>query len=429
MTLPELPSSRARNILAALLFAFSLSLALSKTAVNVVMALTYVTALLLAIRSKDFRTALASQKTQPLVLPLLLYLVVAGIGVFYTENRADGLGIVNKIAGLLLVYYMTAVLIEAVSRREEKYRLAESLVIVFIAGIFVLDIIGLLTFGGIIGNRKLSLPLYPMHVHHIWFANLNALGIYAACSFLLFGDAPRDSRKWKLLITFIALAVLSVLLSTSRTAWLGMIVTSVILTYLYAGKKRFFFFTLAAVLVGCLLAYLFVPLVHDRIEGGFADISQYAAGVRESSMGWRFLMWKASLAMFLTDPVFGVGTGDYVITMERFIGSGAYPESLLQFNQPHNMYLFALATTGMVGLAALLFVFYSIFRHARAGMRGERQAGFLAFIAIAAGIHFMVGGLTDSFFNIQILRTAFAFLLGVCIRTTAGSDSRSPFCA
>ena len=417
-----LSTIRAQKALIALLLLFSVSLALSKTAVNIVMTLTYLTALLFAIRFKDYRTVLASHMNQPLVLPLLLYIAVTGIGVFYTENSADGMGIVNKTAGLLLVYYMTSVLIETVPENEEKHRISETLVLLFITGIMVLDIVGLLTYGGIIGDRKFSLPLYPMHVHHIWFANLNALGIYAASSFFLFGELPRHSRKRALLIAFIMLAVLSILLSTSRTAWLGMTVTSIILTYLYAGKKRIFFLTLAAVLAACLLAYQYVPLVHDRMDAGFTDISQYAAGIRQTSMGLRFLMWKASTAMFLSSPLFGVGTGDYVVTMHHYIASGAYPASLMQFNQPHNMYLFSLATNGLAGLCALLFVFYSIFKCARTRMRMDRRAGFLAFIALATGIHFMVGGLTDSFFNIQILRTAFAFLIGVSIRAMNDRD-------
>ena len=136
-------------------------------------------------------------------------------------------------------------------------------------------------------------------------------------------------------------------------------------------------------------------------------------------MGWRFLMWKASLTMFLSNPLFGIGTGDYVVTMHRYIESGAYPSSLLQFNQPHNMYLFALATNGLLGLAVLLYLFFRIFTSTLSS--GNTSAGRkqLSFLAIAVTVHYIVAGMTDSLFNIFILRFSFAFVMGICIR--AGS--------
>jgi O-antigen ligase len=180
-----------------------------------------------------------------------------------------------------------------------------------------------------------------------------------------------------------------------------------------------FVLTLAVVVSGCLLAYLFIPFIHDRVNDGFTDIVQYAGGSKETSMGWRFLMWKAALSMFLSNPVFGIGTGDYVVTMHRYIEAGAYPTSLLQFNQPHNMYLFALATNGLFGLGALLFIFYRIIvltRSFRNIPPGQQQ---LFFLATAVAIHYLVAGMTDSLFNIFILRSSFAFVMGICIR--AGS--------
>jgi len=237
----HMPKMDNQNILISLLFIFSASLALSKSAVNVVMTLTYVVALFYIIRSRDYRKTITSNMGQPLVLPLILYLAVAIVGIVYTETINDGLGILNKTAGLFLVYFMTSVLINTDHDEKERAQTADNLVLVFIAGIFILDVIGLLTYLGFVADRKFSLPVYPMHVHHIWFANLNAVGIYAAASFLLFPDIPQDRRKRSLLIIFILFAIASVLLSISRTSWFGMIATGIVLAYLYTGKKRIFF--------------------------------------------------------------------------------------------------------------------------------------------------------------------------------------------
>ena len=406
-----------RKILMVFLAVFSLSLSLSKTAANVLMTLIYLAGLILLARYQEYRRSILSSMNQPLVIPLLAYLAVAVIGIIYTEKLSDGLGITNKVAGLFLVYFMTSVVIDAVQGTDERAKLTENLIVIFIAGVLILDVIGLLTYFGIVGQRKFILPVFPMHVHHIWFANINAVGLYAAISFFLSGHGSHRSGRNALFAAFLPLSALSILFSTSRTAWIGLIVTGLVLTYLYSGKKRIFFLVLGSFAVLCVLSYFFIPIVQDRVNIGIADIAQYAGGNKETSMGWRFLMWKASLTMFLSNPVFGIGTGDYVVTMHRYIESGAYPSSLLQFNQPHNMYLFALATNGLLGLGALLFIFSRIFVVTRSftGITpGQRQ---LFFLATAVAIHYLVAGMTDSLFNIFILRLGFAFVMGICIRT------------
>jgi len=405
------------NILIIFLSVFSLSLALSKTAANVMMTLVYLAALVLIARYQEYRRSILSSINQPLVIPLLAYLAVAVIGIIYTEKLADGLGIANKVAGLFLVYFMTSVVIDTVHDRDERAKLIDKLIMIFIAGVLVLDVLGLMTYLGILADRKFSLPVYPGHVHHIWFANINAVGVYAAVSYFLFGPERNSSGRKALLKLFLPLAVFSVLFSISRTAWLGLIVSGLVLTYLYSGKKRAFFLTLGAVAAGCLLSYQFIPIVHDRVNIGITDILQYAEGERETSMGWRFLMWKGAFSMFLSSPVFGIGTGDYVVTMHRYIATGAYPESLLQFNQPHNMYLFSLATNGLVGLGALLFIFYRILALTRTFKDISPVQQQLYFLATAVAVHYLVAGMTDSLFNIFILRLSFAFIMGICIRT------------
>jgi O-antigen ligase len=406
----------AQNMLVGFLLLFSLSIPISKSAVTVTLALLYLFALSRVVLDQEHRKSLSEHLNQPLVLPLALLVAVSAIGVFYTEKLPDGLGILNKIASLFLVYFMTAVVIDSMEDEGRSRSTAEKLLLAFIAGSLVLDVIALFTYLGFIGQRKLSLPVYPMNVHHIWFANLNALGIYAALSFLLFGKAKNTRVLRIFLSVFIVFAVLAILFSISRTAWFGLLATGLVLTYLLAGNKRWFLFALAAAAVGSILAYQFSSIVHFRINSIVNVITQYSAGDRETSLGWRFLMWKASLDMFLSNPVFGIGTGDYVITMERYIGSGAYPVSLLQFNQPHNMYLFSLATNGLLGLAALLYLFIRIFSRALPVGEAPIEQQQMSFLAAAIAVHYLVAGMTDSLFNIFILRYAFAFLMGVCVR-------------
>jgi len=88
------------------------------------------------------------------------------------------------------------------------------------------------------------------------------------------------------------------------------------------------------------------------------------------------------------------------------------------------MYLFALATNGLWGLAALLYVFYQALLLALPLIRGGQEERLFGFIAVATAIHFLAAGFTDSLFNIQVVRYSFVFIMAVCIRKSTISARR-----
>jgi O-antigen ligase len=415
--------SRYYGSLAWFLLLFAFTLPLSKSAGNILLFLIYITAITGALLYQEIREPFISSIKQPLTLAFLLIFLVAFIGVFFSEKYADGIHTANKFLSMPAIYLMVAVLIQVLQEKSPKFGNPETILTAFLIGLMILNIIGVMTYLGIVDHKKFVLPLSPLHVHHIWFSNLNALGLYAAAAFLIFSwrDLTRGSKVF--LYIFLALAVLCVLLSTSRTAWFGILLTSLVMAFLIGKNRKIFFLSVGVVAAICLSAYLFIPFVQERIHMIGSDISNFEVGrVLTSSLGERFLMWKAALQMFLSNPLTGVGSGDYVPTMVAYVNSGRFPNFLLEFNQPHNMYLFALATNGLPGLIALLYVFYRILKFAlpvgqmgKGDSVGEKEKLF-AFLAAATAVHYSIAGLTDSFFSIQILRYAFAFVIGLCVR-------------
>jgi len=402
---------------------FGLSIALSKSANNILIGLLCLFALALASLRPSFRTALLQHARQPLLLPLAVLMSVALVGLIFTSNFSDGIGIVNKLGGLLLAYLVVSVLLDMIGSPVARDQNAEQVLLAFLVGIFALDIIGVMTYLGFVANRKYFLPLSALNVFHIWFANLNAIGLYAAAGFLLFSPTGKDRRARVFLILLLALAIFSILFSLSRTAWFGMLVTMIVLSFFLIKKKIAFSLAMVVLLIAGIMLYLFNSIVHTRIDLVLSDVSSYSQGQANTNVGARFLMWKAAFRMFLSNPLFGVGTGDYVLTMNRGIASGELPEFLHYFNQPHNMYLFALATNGLPGLAALLFVFYSGLRATFPVLLSPGRNRLFAFLAVATAVHYLAAGMTDSLFNIQILRYTFAFIMGVCVRSSLLHDA------
>jgi O-antigen ligase len=419
-----LDRSRYYYTLAAMLLLFGLTLPLSKSAGNVILFLSYTIGVTGVLLNKDFKEVVYKNSRQPLMLAFSLFFLVALVGVLFTNDYSDGFHVANKFFSLPAIYFMASVLIQSLYSEEKRKRNAEYILLSFLVGLMILNGIGIMTFLGIIGQKQYVTPLAPMNLHHIWFSNINALGLYTVVSFLLFSSYGKSGRGKLFLGCSIVLGIFCILLSVSRTAWFGIALTSVIMAFLASKNKKIVMISVAAAAVAGVIIYLFIPLVHDRINFIVQDISDFFAGNTETSLGMRFLMWKAAIMMFLSNPLVGVGTGGYVPTMASYIASGQFPEFLNQFNQPHNMYLFALATNGLLGLTSLLYLFYRILILSLPVIRHGQGDRLFAFLATATAVHYLIAGLTDSFFNIQILRYSFVFIMGVCIRNSIVSVHR-----
>lgn len=398
------------------LFLYGFTLPLSKSISSIFMGLIFASAAGMIALNKKYRLDVSRALRQPLLLPIGLYIGVVCAGLFFSQDLQEGFGIVKQSANLFFVYLMVSVLLDTEQDEGKRDRYCRSLLGALLAGIFVLDVIGLLTYGGVIGHKQYALPLMPLKMHHIWFGNLNAIGLYGAVS--LFFALPRKRTFFQntALWVFIAMSIVSVLLSTSRTAWLGMLFSGGVFLYFLVSRKRTFFLLFALILTAYVSAYFFSQLVQARIDQAYKDIVLFVSGDPATSLGARFAMWKAAMSMFLSNPVFGVGTGDYKSMIDTFVASGEYPALIGKYNQPHNMYLWILATNGIIGFSALVFLFSALIRqgkHRITGPQGERIFGLLA---LSMAVHYLVAGLTESLMNIHLLLCVFGLITGITVR-------------
>jgi O-antigen ligase len=363
-----------------------------------------------------------------LTAALALFSLVAYAGIIHTEEYADGFRVANKFVSLPAIYFLVSVLLQSDRSEETAPRRAESLLLAFLAGLAALDLLGALTYLGVVGDAAFALPLTPLGMHHIWFSNLNALGLYTAAALLLFSRRGASVRGRTALGGFLLLSTLCILLSTSRTAWFGIALTAAIVAAVLVKRKRTVVLGMSLTALLAISVYWLVPFIHDRIDLISRDAALFATDKSvESSIGSRLLLWRASFLMFKSNPVVGVGTGDFVPALKnlRRTARRLVPRFILGYNQPHNMYLFSLATNGLVGVAALLYIFYRSLSSAVPILRSDGSGKLFAFLAMATATHFMISGFMDSFFNIQILRFSFAFIMGVCIRSSATPVLRS----
>lgn len=247
----------------------------------------------------------------------------------------------------------------------------------------------------------------------------------------------QGSKVWKY-ISAIAITglIASILLSQTRSAWLGTAIffaVSIILVSIFSPKERKKWLVGSAVSLAVLVALASLVLFANP-EGTLAHtIKERAISMTQmkestaagsASIKERLTLWRNSSKMTLEHPVFGVGVGNWKIVILKYgtEGTSGITGKYLP-DRPHNVYLLVASETGLPG--AILFIGMCVLIVA---------AGFKAIVrsqsdAQKAGLILMLAGLgaiaTDSFFGfsseriehtLYILITA-GIILGTYVRS------------
>ncbi|MCJ8346356.1 O-antigen ligase family protein, partial [bacterium] len=78
-----------------------------------------------------------------------------------------------------------------------------------------------------------------------------------------------------------------------------------------------------------------------------------------SSLTYRIYTGNIAWKIFLKNPIFGTGIGDYYFDKEIYIDQGELRDDFRHTLDAHNEYLEALSTLGLVGLLLLLAIYSS----------------------------------------------------------------------
>jgi O-antigen ligase len=175
------------------------------------------------------------------------------------------------------------------------------------------------------------------------FFNSNYLGFFAAQAGLLAaGWAIVAGRGLRLvLIASVVLSVAGLLATFSRGGLIGAAVGGTVLIAGY--NRRWAVIAVVALAVASLTLY---PLfIGARVDLTFGDTSLRAYADETQSEQWRLDAILAGLAMFASQPVFGVGFGAYHFLSPRYVGASPVTYA-------HDWYVNVLAEQGLVGTIA-----------------------------------------------------------------------------
>ena len=221
------------------------------------------------------------------------------------------------------------------------------------------------------------------------------------------------SKRWMAVLVPIAI-ILGIVFGAERSAWLGTFFGVIILCGSIS-RKILLRSLLCIVVVGA-LSYAFVPIVKDRINPLFTG--------EDASVTTRFEIWKRSFELFQKKPIFGNGIRRFP---HIYVNSAMPDKGFL--DHAHNNYLHILATTGIVGFAAYLYMLAAIFtttaKLSRSGVLeglSEKEADQLKYkrslaIGLLAGTAALcVSGLFEYNFGTGHVRLTYFFLLAFLSR-------------
>lgn len=143
---------------------------------------------------------------------------------------------------------------------------------------------------------------------------------------------------------------------------------------------------------------------------------EFRAVAAGDSLIARLVMWNEAVRMFVENPVFGVGVGQYRSSIKERVTEGAVAESLARYDHPHNELLTVAAERGIFGIFSLLGLyglpiwFFLQFR------------GVIGFAGVVFVVSFVISGFSETIFNHSFSISFYVLCLAIFMGSTMVSS-------
>ena len=340
---------------------------------------------------KDLRSTFRDLSKSTFFWPGLLLIFAAAISVFFAADTKAALGILK--AYFIEPFFIYLVLVDTMRDLRQWKKLLISLgitTIVFCVLAVVQHFTGLWSptwEWAQAGTRRAAGV----------FTSPNALGLYIAPITALYiaWRLQKDRLETKLRIFLnivIICGVLTLFLAVSRGALIALVVSALIILFKVFPKK----IVGAAAIVGVIIL-----LMMPSIRTSFTDLASFQVDSGQS----RISLYQGSLEMLKDRPLQGFGLASFADRFED-VRSESFTEILIY---PHNIFLNFWTETGILGLIALLWFVYLIYKVAI-----NRKVFDYRWLFISALVVVFIHGLVDvPYFKNDLSMLTWLFLAGL----------------
>jgi len=226
--------------------------------------------------------------------------------------------------------------------------------------------------------------------------------------------SSRQRFAWAVLLAYVTTGLFINIGRSGQLAFFGALLV-ITPTYLRGSAIRRVLVTTAAVGLALIAVYSTIPVFHDRVNAAASEIRAALVNQRyESNQGKRIAAMIVSAHIIRDHPVLGAGIVDNMDEFRILLDTRFQHlrDAVHWFPHLHNQYVQVTTEIGLVGLASLLAIFYTIFR-CRLGDR-EIQS-----LAILLGCVYLFGFVGDPFLRKQLPLVQFATVLGILVAEKA----------
>jgi O-antigen ligase/GR25 family glycosyltransferase involved in LPS biosynthesis len=218
--------------------------------------------------------------------------------------------------------------------------------------------------------------------------------------------APHSRLRWGWIGAALLLASNVVFVAYGRSGYIVLGVLGLVAAIgLLRGRARKR--GLVLLLVAGVGALALSPKIIDRFEQGWREVQEVKISPELTSMGMRVVIWEITGEIIRDAPLLGHGLASYPHEYRSRV-SGRYQDWRARpSDDPHNQYLMLWAETGLLGLAAFVWLLYCALRQPVHGP--FRVAGLALLLA------WCITSLFSSHFQSFNEGHLIAILLGVCL--------------
>ncbi len=344
---------------------------------------------------QKFFSALADLRKNPTLLCFILIIIIMFMSTLYAVNRGEALKESMRFGSYLVLYFVI------------KYYLAdenklEGILKSYLGSCAVISVWGLLQYVFYVWpymQQHIPVPIYKIGVTLENSNNVGAFFIFAVFPLILLTLKTRDLKPKAIFCSITCLALINIVLSFSRNAWLALATGCILLIFIYNWKSVFLF------IVGCGIAFN-IPQVQSRIFQ-FVDISQNLTRIK---------IWGTALEVIRDNFWLGVGNTNFSEVYNKY--SAKYDYITYEFTpglHPHNIFLKIQSELGVLGSLAFISFLISGFRMLRRAIQAANSNFIKPFYQgyIISFIVFLQMNLVDSFFSAPKIRIYFFIFLAI----------------
>jgi len=350
-----------------------------------------------------YRDRIGAVRDNPIVLPALVFFGMYLVGLLYGEATGyEAMESLAKASDLLLIPILLYLFREAGIRRMALAGFLTAIVsMIVISYLLWLDVIPPIGLFHITNDDAYT----PFH-HRITHSSLMAFGAY------LFAVKarlePRPAVRCIYALLGIAALANVLFIVSGRT---GYVVALALGGYFLIAGLRWRGVAVAAIVVSILgVAVYLMPdsVPHQRLAMMAEEIAEWQPGEpTETSVGYRLEYYQNSLRLIAEHPLLGAGTGGF----KRAYASLVKDKGMDPTANPHNEYLMVTIQLGLVGLALLLWLLYTLWRRASdlpGGFERSAARGLVVWLLSASMVSSTLIDHTEGFFFVWMSALCFA---------------------